>query len=821
MIIPVNNNFSPLPFYIVSGNELDNKYLQSNKPYAYGAVFDMPISEGWIMPFQFTVDGFYDTLVSGVIVPVGTHNSTIDISSGIAIRHDTTANDTTTIYYKGEHKALTPIGRAYIRIVVQRREDTASITLMSDIFTNIQASQNNQKKIPNGYIRLTYSNDHTLKYGGGQVNFSNIDGGFNFELLINATICKPVYNFEEKASERLGYRYIESQISTKTYSFSFTAPEYLCDALRILPMCNYRMIKDEWHTYNKVTDVNVDVEWLEQGDLAKVTITFNNDTVMANLAEYESIVPVRLATNLPIPDPPLVTIPEVVLNMATSGGQTMVRTAATVNSDGNGTITERGVCWSTTGTPTIASSHQAHAIAAVGDYRMSINGLTAGTLYYFRAYAINEEGIAYSGVETVTTDSAGLAPTVRTYDTNNVMDVYAYLTGDVLDEGSQPVTARGFEVTETGAIVQNIQINTRSDVFTERVEGLKPETIYEFRAYAINAVGTSYGERKSFTTRKPVNKPPTVITDMNPRNVSASGATLGGTVTSSGGASITERGICLIAGDNTPTINSTKLVDAGTDLGTFYLDVDNLVAGQQYSYRAYAINYAGVSYGETGMFTTVGTAGVPLVSLDSVSASVNSIALKGSVASDEGSAVTARGFMYSLSSDMSNPTSVAATSVSGKEFSGIITGLQADTTYYIKAYAVNGAGTGYSSMQSVTTQANPVHLPAVTVEQVEEPSMAQRSILFEAEVTDGGGATVTERGICWAYSNSPTISEYHQAAATSGTGAYEVSVQVADFTANRRVYYRAYAINSAGVGYSDVKHFGSDSVPVNPPIDER
>ena len=824
MIIPINNNFTPIPFYVVSGNELDNKYLQSNKPYAYGAVFDMPVSEGWLMPFQFTLDSLWDAVDSFQIVTVADTPSTIAlVAADIGLRND--REDTTTVYYKGEHKATLPLGRMYYKLVLRETKTSATVTLMSDIFTNVKASQNNQHSVPNGYIRLTYSNDHTLKYGGGQINFSNITGGFDFELLINATICKPEYNFEEKASERLGQRYIESQVSTKTYSFSFTAPEYLCDALRILPMCNNRIIKDEWNSYNKITDVNVNIEWLEQGDLAKVTITFKNDTVMANLAEYESVVPKRLSTNLPIPDPPLIVLPEVALNTIADIHQTYFGAVAEVLSDGNGTLTERGLCWSASGTPTIASSHLASPTTEIGVFRMTLPSgtLTANTTYYVRAYAINEEaGIAYSNVMTVTTMTADAAPTVKTVQTNNYGDVYAFLTGTVESEGSQPLTARGFEIWEytDPSTVVAIAVSQRGYDYVEQVTGLTPNTQYAYRAYATNPVGTSYGDTLTFTTKNTVAKPPTVVTDTNPRDVTASSVTLGGTVASNGGAEVTERGIVYIQGHQTPSIGSgIKVVDDNPNLGTFYLNIQNLLAGQTYSYRAYAKNYAGTSYGETGTFTTVGTAGVPIVQMEKSGVDVNRLILVGSVVSDEGSAITEVGFFYSLNSDMSNAQRVVGT-LSGKVFTKEVTGLTANTTYYVQAYGSNSVGMGYSSIVSYTTYPTPSSVPTVTVDQI-NPSTAARDVVFTAEVTDDGGLTVAERGICWSFLNTPTISDNVLTDESTGVGEYEVSVAMNKINYNRRVYYRAYAINSLGVGYSDIKFFWDDNIDLTPVEEEN
>jgi hypothetical protein len=78
---------------------------------------------------------------------------------------------------------------------------------------------------------------------------------------------------------------------------------------------------------------------------------------------------------------------------ATSGGSVL--------SDGNSTVTARGVCWNTTGTPTIGDSKTTNGTGA-GGYTSSITGLTLGTTYYVRAYATNEFGTSYGSEQNFT-----------------------------------------------------------------------------------------------------------------------------------------------------------------------------------------------------------------------------------------------------------------------------------------------------------------------------------------------------------------------------------------------------------------------------------
>lgn len=89
-----------------------------------------------------------------------------------------------------------------------------------------------------------------------------------------------------------------------------------------------------------------------------------------------------------------------------------------VTDDGGATITERGVCWNTSPTPTTANS-KATSAGTTGAFTASITGLTEGTTYYVRAYAINAEGTSYgSEVSFVACD----LPTVVTHAVTNIAE---------------------------------------------------------------------------------------------------------------------------------------------------------------------------------------------------------------------------------------------------------------------------------------------------------------------------------------------------------------------------------------------------------------
>ncbi|MGE0077401.1 MAG: DNA/RNA non-specific endonuclease [Bacteroidales bacterium] len=75
-----------------------------------------------------------------------------------------------------------------------------------------------------------------------------------------------------------------------------------------------------------------------------------------------------------------------------------------VISSGGGSVIERGVCWSTSASPTIANSKVSSG-TGTGSFTCNVSGLSAGTTYYVRAYATNAGGTAYGTDQTFTTDA--------------------------------------------------------------------------------------------------------------------------------------------------------------------------------------------------------------------------------------------------------------------------------------------------------------------------------------------------------------------------------------------------------------------------------
>ena len=80
-------------------------------------------------------------------------------------------------------------------------------------------------------------------------------------------------------------------------------------------------------------------------------------------------------------------IADITFNSAASGGS--------VTNDGGGTITARGIVWSTTQNPTIALATKTINGAGIGNFISLIENLNPITNYFVKAYATNSAGTAY------------------------------------------------------------------------------------------------------------------------------------------------------------------------------------------------------------------------------------------------------------------------------------------------------------------------------------------------------------------------------------------------------------------------------------------
>ncbi|MBE0666844.1 MAG: fibrobacter succinogenes major paralogous domain-containing protein, partial [Bacteroidales bacterium] len=151
--------------------------------------------------------------------------------------------------------------------------------------------------------------------------------------------------------------------------------------------------------------------------------------------------------------------------------------------------------------PTIEGSHTTDGQGS-GIFASNITGLTPNTMYFLRAYAVNEAGVAYGNEIVITTDAA--APELTTADVTEITMTTAISCGNITYDGDATILERGicWSTTPEPDISDSFVVNgTGAGIFSSNMTGLAPGTRYYVRAYAKNRAGIAYGDEISFNTQ--------------------------------------------------------------------------------------------------------------------------------------------------------------------------------------------------------------------------------------------------------------------------------------------------------------------------------
>ena len=260
-----NNNFNILAWY----DSIDQQ--NHRKSYVYGSIWGLIAPDNSILPFQFVSPGSLGNVTSIVVKSLNS-NKSVDLTGKLDIQVTNHTDDDNNAYSIVMHKGNSTIspklseGRHYIVL----KQGTK--TWYSEVFTvvsNISC-----------YIKLEYWDNDNLYFKGGHIDYTS---GFKFVCYLSTKIGKPSYPFEEELTERDGYKFIEKQTSSKVYNMTFNAPEFMCDALRLVRMCDNINIASDGKVYRALS-FSVDVDWEDYGDVAAIDAEFETDTVVTKIA---------------------------------------------------------------------------------------------------------------------------------------------------------------------------------------------------------------------------------------------------------------------------------------------------------------------------------------------------------------------------------------------------------------------------------------------------------------------------------------------------------------------------------------------------------
>ena len=216
-----------------------------------------------------------------------------------------------------------------------------------------------------------------------------------------------------------------------------------------------------------------------------------------------------------IPPPPFLNLPVVATASISNVTNTTALSGGNVTDDGGTPVIAKGICWNTTPNASIALSAKTIDGAGTGPFSSNLTGLTTGTTYYVRAYATNSIGTSYGNeIGFVATTQPTLA-VLTTLNAVGITSSSASCGGEITSEGNVSVTARGIcwsNSANPSMADHIIPVGNGPGIFTTSITGLAQSTTYHVRAYAINSVGTAWGNDISFTTSVNVPPPSSTVT---------------------------------------------------------------------------------------------------------------------------------------------------------------------------------------------------------------------------------------------------------------------------------------------------------------------
>lgn len=302
-----NNNLSPIPFY----ESLDEQDFR--KWYSYGYKYPHRVSGDNLIPFfltygdpiasvteikfykaccsedEITGGGSYSLAFDYCFSVTGTPNNQTFGETLLSYCGVYNADDDSygVIYYTAPDISIgIPQGIYYMEITFEL-EDGDSVTRYSDVFFVDDSSS-----IDRNCIELKWYDGEDLEFSDGVIPYSQTMGSryYGNKIYIETEIGMPEYSFTEDGEERDGRFFPIKQLSEKVYKFKFLAPEYLCDAMRLIRLSDVVTITDRYGREYEVEHFEMDVDWLEGGVLANVECTFETDTIVKKIAkDYDTI----------------------------------------------------------------------------------------------------------------------------------------------------------------------------------------------------------------------------------------------------------------------------------------------------------------------------------------------------------------------------------------------------------------------------------------------------------------------------------------------------------------------------------------------------
>lgn len=448
-----------------------------------------------------------------------------------------------------------------------------------------------------------------------------------------------------------------------------------------------------------------------------------------------------------------------------------------------------------------------------GHLTLDLTGLQKTTKYYVRAYVTTELGTVYGNTESFTTTN--YIPEFSELTFSNLTNSTVDLATEVIPyDAAHPVTEAGFQYSTSSLGSYDTKhpgiLNGKS--LTLHLEKLADKRSYYIRAYAQCEGVYYYGETQIVTTKS--------ISDYAP---TASAVTTSDLLMSSVKFSATVKEVSatypiLSAGFQYYQSSNPSSVSYGTRKegvisgNTVTFTATGLQEGSIYQVRAYTVCSSGTYYGDTKSFTTLSRTDLPsVVCHDITNMTTNSFYISATTTLNNNAyPVTEAGFLYvktnsTIKLTMDTDGAIRKKiSPSGKNISTTILGLEANSSYLVRAYVMSGSYVIYSDLTirvyTDLSKCTPV-LGTFTL------TKTNGEVTASCSVNSSGGFTVTEYGFVYSSTlSNPTLESNERIINLTNTGKFVEKLALPKPDTGSKYYYvRAYARNAQGITYTSNK----------------
>lgn len=408
-------------------------------------------------------------------------------------------------------------------------------------------------------------------------------------------------------------------------------------------------------------------------------------------------------------------------------------------------------------------------------------------------------------------------PTLATNTATGQSRFGATIQGTVTPhEGSSAEYTVGFLYSTSAGLANPQEIEAtpgEGNNYTATLQGLQPGQTYYYCIFARSGDAMVKGKTSNFDTDAATRPAVSVVTTAD---ITEESVKLQAEVTDNGGYEPDIRGfVYALYIENGPDLNindDETIVAFGQD---FTATLSGLKPNTTYSVRAYATSGAGTGYGEPVQFTTSASK-IPIVIANGqgslgdvpVSAAAYTAVLTGAVTADHGLAVSEVGFCWSAESrqpTVEQSQSVKLDGADAKRFSATIEGLMANTRYYLRAYAKNEKGTGYSSTVEFTSDTEQV----VSLTQAMVTAFTSSTATISAQMTSTEKTKILEKGVCYGTAVNPDVNGTK--VKDEGTDTKLLTATLTGLTEGQVYHARAYAVTRDGTFYSGDVQFQTET----------